>query len=646
MTIRMEQIYWEKGDTWPKILRYNYEIYGDHRRAMRHKHYGVWQPYTWKDYYLNVKYLGLGFLAFGFEPGDKVMIIGDNAPQWYYAELAAQAIHGLSVGLFSELLPSEIKYIAENCEARFAVVEDQEQVDKLLEIKDELPLLKKIIYWNYKGLAHYDDEILVGYRETLTQGKTYEAEHAGLFEQNVENGRADDECAIIYTAGTTGSAPKGAVHTYRTLRAGADYLLKLDPWFENDNVVPYLPPVWINEQWIGIGCHLLSAGILNFAEAAETQQRDSKETGPSIVFYGARLWESQAATVQARILGADAIKRFAYRLLMPVGYKAADVRYRRQNPGVTLKMLYYFADIFLFKSIKHSLGLSNARICYTTGAILSPHAFRFYHALNIPLKSLYGTTEGGALTGARNDEIHSETVGPGHEGTEVSISATGEIRYRQPGVFVGYYKDPEGTAVALKDGWFHSGDTGSIREDGHLVFTDRLKDLLKLPGERKVAPQFIESRLRSSPHIKDAWILVGPQGAYVAAVIVINYDSVSRWAGKNRVAFTSFAELSQAPEVYELVRQDIARVNQIVPAESRVKKYINLHKELDPDEGELTRTRNLRRAFLVERYHKLIDAIYSDNEAVPIEAQERYRDGRTGTIETSLRIQSVEGAGS
>ena len=637
----MEQAYREKGDTWPKILKYNYEKYGDKRRAMRHKHYGVWQPHTWKDYYLNVKRLALGLLAFGFEPGDKVLIIGDNAPQWYYAELAAQANHGLSVGLFSELLPLEIKCIAENCEARFAVVEGQEQVDKLLEIKDALPLLKKVIYWNYKGLAHYDNEILVGYREALIQGKIFEAEHPGRFEQNVETGKAEDECAVIYTAGTTGAAPKGAVHTYRTLRAGADYLLKLDPWFENDNVVPYLPPVWINEQWLGIGCHLLSAGMLNFAEASETQQRDSRETGPSIVFYGARLWESQAAAVQARILGADVIKRFAYRLLMPIGYKTAELRYRRQNRGAILKMLYYFADIFLFRSIKRSLGLSNARICYTIGAILSPDAFRFYHALNIPLKSLYGTTEGGALTGAGNDEIHFETVGPAHEGTEVDISATGEIKYRQPGIFIGYYKDPEGTAAVLKDGWFHSGDSGLIREDGHLVFTDRLKDLVELPGGHKVAPQSIESRLRSSPHIKDAWILAGPEGAYLAAIIVINYDNVSRWAGKNRVAFTSFAELSQAPEVYELVRQDIDRVNQTVPAGARLKKYINFHRELDPDEGELTRTRNLKRSFLAERYRKVIDAMYSDTEVVSIEA----RDGRTGTIETSLRIQSVEGAG-
>jgi long-chain acyl-CoA synthetase len=304
-------------------------------------------------------------------------------------------------------------------------------------------------------------------------------------------------------------------------------------------------------------------------------------------------------------------------------------------------MLYYLADVFLFRSIKRSLGLSNTRICYTTGAILSPDAFRFYHALNIPLKSLYGTTEGGALTGARNDEIHFETVGPAYEGTEVRISETDEIIYRHPGVFVGYYKDPERTAAVLKDGWFHSGDSGFLREDGHLVFKDRLKDLVKLPGGDKVAPQFIESRLRSSHHIQDAWILVGPEDAHLSAIIVINYNNVSRWAGQNRVAFTSFAELSQTQEVYERVRQDIERVNQTLPAGSRLKKYIILHKELDPDEGELTRTRILRRALLEERYRKLINAIYSQNDAVTIET----RDGQTETIETSLRIQSVEGAG-
>jgi len=644
MTTLMEQVHKEKGDTWPKLLKYNYEKYGDTHRAMRYKHYGIWQPFTWKDYYLSVKYLALGLLSLGFEPGDKMVIIGDNAPQWYDAELAAQANHGASVGLYSDLTPLEIKYIVENSEARFAVVEDQEQVDKFLQIKHELPLLRKIIYWNYKGLAHYDDPILMGYREVLGQGRKYEEEHPGLFEWNVDAGKADDVCALVYTSGTTGAAPKGAVHTYRTMRAGADYHLNLDPWYENDNVVPYLPPAWMTEQWFGIGCHLLSASILNFAEESETQQRDIREIRPDIVCYGARLWESEAAMVQARIHGADPVKRFAFRLLMPIGYKMADLKYGKQKPSFFLKTLYALADLSLFRHLRSSLGLSNARICYTTGAMLSPDAFRFYHALNLPLKSVYVTTEGGALTGARNDDIGLETVGPVHDGAEVRITEKGEIVCRQPGIFVGYYKDPDKTGEVLKDGWFYTGDNGFIRKDGHIVFVDRVKDLVNLASGDNLAPQLIESRLRFSPYIKDAWVVAGKEKTYAAVIIIINYNTVGRWAGQRRVGYSTYAELSQKPEVYDLVKQFVDKINSTLPSGSRVRKYVNLHKEFDPDEGELTRTRKLRRTFLEERYRELIDAIYADKTEVPIEARVRYRDGRIGTTKTTLSIKSVERA--
>jgi long-chain acyl-CoA synthetase len=644
MTTAMDRLYQEKGDTWPKVLKYNYEKYGDHHRAMRYKHYGIWQPFTWKDYYLSVKYLALGLLALGFEHGDKVVIIGDNAPEWYCAELAAQANHGVSVGLYSDLTPREIRYIVENSEAKFAVVEDQEQVDKFLQIKHELPLLKKIIYWNYKGLAHYDDPILIGYREVLQKGRTYEGEHPGLFERNVNAGQADDVCALVYTSGTTGVAPKGAVHTYRTMRTGAEYHLNLDPWYEKDNIVPYLPPAWMTEQWFGIGCHLLSASILNFAEGPETQQRDIKEIRPNIVSYGARLWEGQAAMVQARIHDAGLLKRFAFRLLMPIGYKMADVKYRKQKPSLILRMIYALADLSLFRPLKVSLGLSNARICYTTGAMLSPDAFRFYHALNLPLKSLYGTTEGGALTGARNDDISLESVGPAHQGAEVRITDEGELIYRQPGIFLGYYKDREKTAEVLRDGWFYSGDCGFIREDGHIVFVDRVKDLIPLDSGDKLAPQFIESRLRFSPYIKDAWVVGGNQRPYASVIIVINYNTVGRWAGQRRVGYSTFAELSQKPEVHELVKQAIDTINSTLSAASRLRKYVNLHKEFDPDEGELTRNRKLRRTFLEERYRDLINAIYADKTEVPIEARIRYRDGRVGITKTILSIRSVGGA--
>jgi long-chain acyl-CoA synthetase len=643
MTIHKDHAHREKGDTWPKILKYNYETYGDRRRAMRHKHYGIWQPYTWKDYYLNVKYLSLGLLALGFEPEDKALIIGDNAPQWYYAELAVQANRGVAVGMFSESLPQEIKTIAENCDVSIAFAEGQEQVDKFLQIRDQLPQLKKIIFWNYKGLAHYDDEMLIGYREIIERGKAYAAENKGIFEQKIEAGQADDICVIVHTAGTTGSTPKAVMHSFRTLRAGAEQLLQLDPWTSEDNLVPYLPPVWINEQWLGIACHLLSAGVMNFAETAETQQRDSRETCPSIVCYRSRVWETQAAMIQARMLGADALKRFAFKRLMPIGYRAAEAHYQRRKPDLLAKALYHVADRFLFRPIKKSLGLTNARICYTTGGILSPEAFRFYHALNLPLKNIYATTEGGILTGAQNGQLDFATIGPPHKETRVKITDSGEISCRQAGAFLGYYKDPQATDDVLQDGWFASDDTGYFREDGHLVFVERTPNLITLRG-KTIAPQLVESRLRFSPYIKDAWVLTGPADDYLSAVIVIHYENVSRWAGQRRLFFTSFVELSQLPEVYALVAQEIDRVNQSLAGDFRIKKFVNLNKEFDPDENELTRTRNLRRPFLRKRYHHLIEAIYNDAESALLNVQNAFRDGEMRSAGTKLRVESIEGA--
>ncbi len=645
MTSGIEQGHRDKGDTWPKTLQHNYQVFGDKRIAMRHKRHGIWQPYTWKDYYLGAKYMALGLLSLGFEPGDKLLIIGDNAPEWYQAELATQANRGASVGLYSDLSPAEIGYIARDSEARFAVVEDQEQVDKFLQIKDQLPLLEKVIYWSYKGLAHYDDPILMGYRELLELGEAYDEEHPGLFERNVEAGKPDDVCAIVYTSGTTGDAPKGAVHTHRTLRANADYHLRLDPWHEHDNVVPFLPPAWMTEQCFGIGCHLLSASILNFAEGPETQQQDAREMGPSILYHGARHWENQAAMVQARIQGSDAVKRFAFHSLMPIGYRKANAQLANERLSLLGRMLYALANVILFRPLKDVLGLSNARVCYATDTMLSPDAFRFYHALNLPLKSLYGSAEGGAIAGPKTGDIRMETVGPVHEGVEVRITDDGELLCRHSGTFIGYYKDPDRTAGVLIDGWFSTGDAGFVAEDGHLVLVDRLDDIVELTSGDRLAPQSIESRLRFSPYIRDAWVLAGPDGAYVSAIIIIDYDRVGRWAGQRKMSYATFTELSQRREVYELVRTDIDRVNRGLPPGARIKKYVNLHKELDPDEGELTRTRKLRRAFMEERYRELVSAIYSDQTEVPVEAEVRYRDGRMRVTETTIGIESMEEVG-
>jgi long-chain acyl-CoA synthetase len=632
-----------KGDTWPKVLKYNYEKYGDRHKAMRQKHFGIWQSYTWQDYYFSVKYLALGLLSLGFKAGDKLLIVGDNAPEWYFAELAAQSVHGISVGLYSDLTELEIKHISTNSESTFVFVEDQEQIDKFFQIKNELPLLKKIIYWRYKGLSHYQDPTLIGYREVLELGRDYEKNNPGLFEEKIAGGNADDICSLIYTSGTTCEVPKGAMHSFKTIRYGSEYFLHLDPWHETDNIVSYLPPAWIFEQWFGLGCHLLSGSTINFPEEADTQQQDIREIGPTMILYSPRLWERQASWVQTRIQGADFLKKSTYRLFVSVGYNMADFKFKKQKPGLLWRLLDALGNLFLFRPIRDSLGLPNARICYTAGSMLSPDVIRFYHALKVPLKSLYGSTEGGALAGASNDDIRPDTVGPLNPGVEAGITEAGEIISRQPGTFLGYYNDPAATMEVLEDGWFHSGDSGYFTDDKHLVFVDRLKDIVELTCGDKLAPQDVESRLKFGPYIKDAWILAGPGREYPSAIIIIDHENVGHWADGRKVPHTTFTDLSQKLEVYELVAQEIARVNKDLPTGCRVRKYVNLHKEFDPDESELTRNRKLRRTFLEKRYGGLIEAIYSGKTEVPIEGQIKYRDGRMGIIKTTISIKPVNG---
>lgn len=634
----------DRGDTWPKILRYNYEKYGVKHKAMRQKVFGIWRSYTWQDYYLNVKYLALGLLALGFKKDAKLLIIGDNAPEWYFAELAAQSNHGVSVGLYSDLTPGEIQYIATDSDTSFAMVEDQEQVDKLLEIKKHLPQLKKIIYWRYKGLSHYKNPEIIGYRQVLELGKKYEDDHFGLFEQNIATGKEDDICSLVYTSGATGDNPKGAMHSFKTMKYGSTCYLGIDPISDKDEMVSYLPPAWITEQWLGIGLHLLSGCTTNFPESAETQQQDIREIGPTMIFYSARLWERQASRIQSRIQGSDFLKKFVYRLFLPVGYKVADMKFKKQPLGLYWRLLYALGNLLLFLSIRDSLGLVNARICYSAGSTLSPDIIRFYHALNVPLKSLYGSTEGGALTGASNNDINPETVGPIHPSIEVEITSEGEIYSRQPGTFLGYYNNPAATAAVLKNGWFCSGDCGYLTKEGHLVFVDRVQDIVKLKSGEKLVPQAIESRLKFSQFIKDAWVMAGPKKEYVAAVIIVDNESIGPWADRHKVAYTTFGDLAQKPEVYELIRQELVKMNRGFSTDNQIKKFVNLHKEFDPDEAELTRNRKLRRSFLTERYNKLIAAIYKDQSEVTLETQVKYRDGRTGSIKHQIMIKTIEGA--
>jgi long-chain acyl-CoA synthetase len=632
----------EKGDTWPKVLQYNYNRYADKYLAMRYKHYGIWQRRTWKEYYLEVKYLALGLLSSGFEPGDRVAIIGDNQPQWYCAELAIQANRGISVGMFSDLTPEEIKYILNHSGAKYAVVEDQEQVDKILEIIGELPQLNKIIYWNYKGLADYKQPILMGYNQVLQTGEKYAEEHPGVFEENLERGNAEDICSIVYTSGATDTNPKGTTHSYKTIKASADALLNIDPWKEKDNIFSYLPPVWMTEQIFGIGCHLLSATTLNFAEEPETQQQDMREIGPNILFTNSRIWEGQAAKTQARIIGAKGIKKFALNLFLPFGFEMADMRLNKKDPGISKKILNIIANFMLFRPLRDGLGLSNIRTCYSTGALLSPDVIRFFHALNVPLKSIYQSAETGILSCSANEEIRLETQGAILGGIDTRITEQGELVCCHPGNFVGYYNDPQQTKSVLRDDWVFTGDSCSIKDNNHLVFNDRINDIIDLAGGDRLAPQSIESQLKFSPYVRDAWVLTDGQKSYPAVVIIINYDNVGKWADRNKITYTTFLDLSQKPEVYRLIKQEINKVNSALPSPIQVKKFANLHHEFDPDTGELTRNRKLRRYHLQERYQRLVAAIYGNEQSTEIIAKAQSVEGTAGTVEAEIRIETVE----
>jgi long-chain acyl-CoA synthetase len=628
-------------DTWPKILKRNAEKYGTSVRAMRYKHYGIWQTYTWQDYYQNVKYLALGLLDLGFRAGDRLLIVGDNAPEWYFAELAAQSNRGIAVGLYSDLCSSEVKYMTINSGAAYAMVEDQEQIDKILEIEKDLPVLKKIIYWKYKGLFNYKSPLLIGCRDVYARGREYEKDHPGLFEENVSNGKADDICALVYTSGATRENPRCAVHTHSTLRYGSESHLQYDRWTEKDNLVSYLPPAWITEQWLSFGCHLLTGSIVNFTEGAETQQQDIREIGPTMLFYNSRLWERQAGSVLARMQGADFMKKSLYRLFMPIGYKLEELRLKKQRPGLRLRMLGPIADYLMFRPIRDSLGLPHARICYTAGSAISPDAIRFYHALRVPLKTLYGSTEAGAVTDSRNDDTHLDAAGVINRGTEIRIGPGGEILVRQPGSFIGYYNDPNATSEVVRDGWISTGDRGLLTEEGYLKFIDRMKDTVTMAGGGVLAPQQVECRLKFSPYINDAWVFADPERSFASAVIIVDNNNVGKWADKKGVNYTTFNDLSQKPEVYKLIAQEIAKVNAGLSEECQLRKFVNLHKEFDADEFELTRNRKLRRGFLAQRYDQVVRAIYSGRKDISIEAQFSYTNGRTGVLKTSVQIMDV-----
>ncbi len=630
------------ADTFLKLLVAKAAEYGDHKVALREKEFGIWQSVTWREYLEHVKYFSLGLLSLGLEPVDKIAIVGDNRPEWVYAELAAQAAGAISMGLYQDSVANELQYLIDFADVRFVVVEDQEQVDKILEVWDDLPKVQKVIYYDPKGLRSYNEPFLMHFPDVEEEGRAYEEEHPGLFEQNVARGKWDDVAILCTTSGTTG-LPKLAMLTHGNLISMGRNLMAIDPATPEDEFVSFLPLAWIGEQMMSLSCGLTVGFTISFPEEPETVQEDIREIGPQVMFSPPRIWENMVSQVQVKIEDSSRLKRAMFNWAMKIGTRYADTRFEKREPARGLRLKYRLADWLVFQMVKDQLGLRHIQHAYTGGAALGPDVFRFYHAMGVNLKQIYGQTEiSGISVVHRDGDVKFQTVGLPIPETEVYIDEeTGEICSCSPSVFVGYYNNPQATAETLIDEWLHSGDAGYFDEDGHLVVIDRAKDVMTLHDGTKFSPQFIENKLKFSPYIKEA-VVFGGDWPYVSAMINIDMANVGKWAENRQIGYTTYTDLAQKPEVYSLIGRDVARANADLPQAARIKRYLLLHKELDADDAELTRTRKVRRRFVNERYKEIIDGLYGDSDSLKIHSTITYQDGRTAVIQTNLHIQEVD----
>jgi len=626
--------------TIPKLFLEKCKRYGKKKVAMREKEFGIWRPITWEDYYNNVKYLSLGMIKLGLKRGDKVAMIGDNRPEGLWAEMATLCAGGIAVWLFQDCLMEEVKYIIDHSDSKFLVGEGQEEVDKGLSIFDECPKLERIIWDDPKGMRNYDQTCLVSIAEAQKLGREMEREHPGLFEETAQQGTGDDICLLFYTSGTT-ALPKGALLSHHNMLSMGAALMAIDPCTEADDFVSYLPFAWIGEQMMSISCGLQVGFTINFPEEPEVAQENIREIGPHVMFAPPRMYEQWTRTVQVKYLDSTWLKRKIYSLSTKVGYHVANLKFDKKSVPVHWVILNWLAYILMQKKLRDHLGLSRIRNAYTGGAAMGPDHFRFFHALGVNLKQIYGQTEiAGISVVHRTGDIKFDTVGTPIPGTEIDITDDGEIIAKSPSVFLGYYKNPDATEKTLVDGWLYSGDKGFIDEDGHLVVFDRSKDVMTLRDGRPFSPQYLETRLKFSPYIQDAWV-IGDKREYIVAVMCIDYTVTGKWADEKKLNYTSYPELSQKPEVYELVRSQIMEANKDLPTVARIHKFVNLYKEFDPDDDELTRTRKLRRAFVEDRYRQIVDALYADTDTVHIDTVIKYEDGREAHIITDLRVEFV-----
>ena len=634
-------------DTFPKLLRHNARKWGDDRVAMREKEFGIWQPYTWRDYYEHVKYFCLGLVSMGLKKGDTVSIIGDNRPEWLWAELAAQCAGAIGIGIYQDSILKEVSYIINHAGSRFVVAEDQEQVDKVLDMSDEIPTVEHIIYTDPRGMRKYDDPRLIYFPEVEERGREFERKNRALFDEMVDATDPEACAQICTTSGTTGN-PKLAMLSHRNMLSMAANLGKVDPKYETDEFVSFLPLPWIGEQMMSVASALLFGFTVNFPEEPETATENIREIGPHVIFSPPRVWENLAATVQVKIMDASPFKRWMFNKCLPIGYMWADLKFQKKQPTLWQKIQYGLAYLLMFRALKDRLGFSNIRSASTGGAALGPDTFRFFHALGVNLKQIYGQTEISGISCIHRDgDIKFDTVGKPIPETEIRIhnpdpKGIGEVISRSPALFMGYYKNEEATRETIIDGWLYSGDAGYFDEDGHLVIIDRMKDIMTLKTGERFSPQFIENKLKFSPYIKEA-VCIGHDRDYIIAIICIDYGIVGKWAEDRRINYTTYTDLASKPEVYDFIEQEVRKVNETLTEHQRIRKFVLLYKELDADDDELTRTRKVRRRFIDQKYADIIEGIYAGKPEIHIDTVIRYQDGKTSHLKTVLKVRTLFG---
>lgn len=627
--------------TLPKVLIETAKRYGDSKAAMREKEFGIWRPITWKKYLDNVKTIALGLISLGLKRGDKVAMIGDNRPEGLWMEMATLSVGGIAVWLFQDSLMEEVAHIINHSDATFLVGEGQEEVDKALSIQAKCPFLKKIIWDDPKGMRDYNDPLLISLKELMEKGNELDQKDPGLFEKIVSQGKAQDVALLFYTSGTT-ALPKGALLSHYNLLTMGQNMMQVDPCTPEDDFVSFLPFAWIGEQMMSISCGLQVGFTINFPEEPETAQENIREIGPHVMFAPPRMYEQMTRTVQVKHLDSTWIKKTLFDTATKIGYRVADLKFDKKSIPLYWKFLDWMAHALVFKKLRDHLGLSRIRNAYTGGAAMGPDHFRFFHALGVNLKQIYGQTEiAGISVLHRSGDIKFDTVGTPIINTEIRITEDGEIISKSPSVFLGYYKNPEATAKTLQDGWLYSGDKGFIDEDGHLVVFDRTKDVMVLSDKSIFSPQYLETRLKFSPFLKDAWV-IGHEKQYITAVVCIDYAVVGKWADEKKLNYTSYHELSQKAEVYDLVEKQIREANKSLKPAAKILKFVNLYKEFDADDEELTRTRKLRRAFVENRYQDIVRSLYEeDRDNVHMDTTITYEDGRVVHIKTDLHIRKL-----